>query len=301
MPSPALNLSLGLRRNLHWFGSALAIGGIVFVGIRLCSYAAELDFSRFSLADYALIGALAATYGAANLFLALAWCRCLAQLGATERRIGAIKIYGMSQLAKYVPGNIFHLAGRQAMGMAAGYRPKVLAQSMAWELGSIALAGALFGWLVLPRLLPALTLPFALLLMCVSCVVIAMACRRWVGRHAAAALSWQLCFLTVSAAVFVVLLELLTGFQFLGFQRWLLAGGAYTFAWLVGLVTPGAPAGVGVRELILLMVLDGIAADHVLLMAVLFGRVVTVIGDFLFFVTASLISDSDSRLDNQHA
>lgn len=55
------------------------------------------------------------------------------------------------------------------------------------------------------------------------------------------------------------------------------------------MVTPGAPAGVGVRELVLLLLLKGLAADTDLIMAVLLGRLVTVIGDLLFFMATFLI------------
>jgi len=58
---------------------------------------------------------------------------------------------------------------------------------------------------------------------------------------------------------------------------------AFTLAWAVGFVTPGAPAGIGVREALLLVVLSPTlgAADASLLTLAL--RVATTLGDILCF------------------
>jgi uncharacterized membrane protein YbhN (UPF0104 family) len=70
---------------------------------------------------------------------------------------------------------------------------------------------------------------------------------------------------------------------------WGLAAASYVVAWLAGLLTPGAPAGIGVRELVLTLLLAGIAAPALVVLAVLLGRVVTVVGDLLFFAGRCLI------------
>ena len=70
--------------------------------------------------------------------------------GANVSLRWVIKVYGTSQLAKYLPGNIFHLVGRHALGMAAGVPTGVLAKSAVWELGLISLSAAIFGALALP-------------------------------------------------------------------------------------------------------------------------------------------------------
>jgi hypothetical protein len=59
-------------------------------------------------------------------------------------------------------------------------------------------------------------------------------------------------------------------------------------AWLAGLLTPGAPAGVGVREIMLLFLLGTVVGRADLLLAAVLSRVITVTGDGGFFVWASL-------------
>lgn len=277
-----------LKRTLHWGGSAVAIAGIAFVALRLHGYGAEIDFARFDLIAWSWVAALALTYGLSNLMLALAWRNLLGQFGACTSRRWAVRVYGISQIAKYVPGNIFHLAGRQAMGMAAGLAGWPLAKSAVWELGLICVTGALFGLLVLPLLLPHLPVMASAGIFAAALGVAAILLWRYVGPPAARAFGWHAAFLAISGLLFVGLIELLADKPGSGLPMPPLIG-AYVLAWLAGLVTPGAPAGLGVRELVLLFLLNGVIGEADLLLAAVLGRVVTVCGDVGFFAVVSLI------------
>lgn len=294
-------MSPSLRRALHWGGSALAIAGIAFVAFRLQSYWADLKLSAIGPLAWCLIAGMALVYGAANALLAMAWWHLLGHLGAETTRLAAIRIYGLSQLAKYVPGNIFHLAGRQALGMAAGLPGGALLKSTIWELGLIAVAGALFGWLALPLLVPGLPFAASAPLLLASFALVGAALQHMVGRQTAAAFAWQILFLLASGAIFVGLLYLIANDVRGQVAHGLMIGGAYIVAWLAGLVTPGAPAGVGVRELLLLFLLKGLVTEADLLMTILIGRCVTVIGDLLFFMAAASIPAALRQTEEKHA
>jgi hypothetical protein len=282
-------MSPSLRSTLHWGGSGLALAGVVFIALRLHSYWSDLNFSQVDIFAWCLIAVFALIYGSANLLLALAWWHLLRHLGAPTTPFGSVKIYGISQLAKYVPGNIFHLVGRQALGMAAEAEAGILAKSTIWELGSLAFAGVLFGWLTLPLLSPECPQAVAILLLLGSAAATTFLLRSVTGPRPAWAFIWQTLFLLASGTTFVALLHLIAGSEKITALDWSTIGGAYITAWLVGLVAPGAPAGVGIRETILLLLLKGLVAETDLLMIALLGRLVTVIGDLLFFVVTSFI------------
>lgn len=284
-----MRISPAQRRLLHWCGSFLALAGIVFVGFRLYSYSLELDVLRITIVDWVFIVALSIIYGAANFLLARAWWHLLQNFRLPVSRLESTKIFGISQLAKYVPGNIFHLAGRQALGMAAGLAPGALAKSTVWELGLLAVVGAQFGWLILPLIMPHFSESISLLLLLGSVVLTGKVLQGIFGRHVVYSFLWQILFMLVSSVIFFALILMISGGE--GFTVWhlLTIGGAYIAAWLVGLVTPGAPAGVGIREIILLFMLSSVVGEKDLLMAVMLGRLVTVGGDFLFFAVANTI------------
>ena len=71
-------------------------------------------------------------------------------------------------------------------------------------------------------------------------------------------------------------------------------------AWLAGLLTPGAPAGIGVRELVLVLLLKGIVPEAELLLAVLLSRLVTVGGDLLFYLVAMAIPAGLTAVSSNH-
>ena len=94
-----------LKHALHWSGSALAVAGIVFVGFRLRDYGTDIDFSRFDVAAWTVVAGLAVTYGLSNLMLAFAWRDLLKHFGTNTSHHWAVRVYGISQIAKYVPGS----------------------------------------------------------------------------------------------------------------------------------------------------------------------------------------------------
>lgn len=277
-------------------GSGLAIIGIGFVAHRLHAYWLEIEFSRLTASAWFFLALFAAIYGLSNLLLASAWHCLLGLLEVSVSRAWAMKAYAISQLAKYLPGNIFHFAGRQALGMAAGVPSAQLAKSALWEIGLIAVGGSVYGGLVLPLLFPGISSGFGVLLFIASLAVVMLILGRTAGRQAVRAFIWQAAFLAISGGLFMGLLAIISSGSPIAPQLWPTIAGAYVVAWLAGLVAIGAPAGVGVREMVVLLLLKNVVADVDLLLAVVLGRFVTVTGDFLFFAASPFMSATKSGL-----
>ncbi len=274
---------------LHLAGNILAIIGIGFVCIKIWGYAGEINLARLTPALWTVVAGLAIAYGCANLLLALGWQKLLAQLGQQTNTRWCIKTYGLSQIAKYVPGNIFHFAGRQAMGMSHGISGWVLARSTLWELALLCISGSLFAALVIPALYPQIPTVWAGVLFLLLVITSAALIQRIIGTYAAQAQLAYLLFLTISGLIFAALIHITDTEHIRNFGATSLAG-AFVIAWLIGLATPGAPAGVGIREAILLIILNHSLPTEDILLAVMLGRIVTIAGDILFFIAASRIN-----------
>lgn len=274
---------------LHLAGNILAIIGIGFVCIKIWGYAGEINLARLTPALWTIVAGLAIAYGCANLLLALGWQKLLAQLGQQTNTRWCIKTYGLSQIAKYVPGNIFHFAGRQAMGMSHGISGWVLARSTLLELTLLCISGSLFAALVIPALYPQIPLLWACGLFLLLVITSLFLIQRIIGTYAAQAQLAYVSFLSISGLVFAILINIVDTNHASNFSATSIAG-AFVIAWLVGLVTPGAPAGVGIREAILLMLLNHELPTAEILLAVLLGRLITILGDFIFFISASRIN-----------
>lgn len=285
-------MNSNIKNILNWAGGLLAIIGIFFVVLRIREYSMEIKFSHFGVKVWFLVICFALIYGFSNMMLALAWKDILLQLGASVLNRWAIKTYGISQLARYVPGNMFHFIGRQAMGMAGGVSGWILAKSSVWELVTIAVSGTLFSLLALPLIFPSLPMFLSLMLFAFVVLALSVAIRQIVSHAIGRAFSWHIVFLALSGSVFTGMIVFLfkeslkVGFPFST------CAGAYVLAWLIGLITPGAPAGLGIREIVLLFLLKNTIAEADLLIAIVIGRLITVLGDTGFFLFSTQIRES---------
>jgi len=233
------------------------------------------------LIDYGALSCLALVYGAANFLLAQAWYNILLSLKSPLPLLRAVRIYAVSQLAKYVPGNVFQFAGRQALGLAAGLPAWSLLKSMVWELALISVCGAIFGALVTPLLFTRITPTIATLIFVAAIVAIIFSAHiLWNSRIAVAIICYFI-FLVISGFVFLGVL-IVANHEPTGVSTATIVG-AFVVAWLFGLLTPGAPAGLGVREAILLVLLSDHVGDAKILLAAIVGRAITVLGDLLFY------------------
>jgi hypothetical protein len=70
---------------------------------------------------------------------------------------------------------------------------------------------------------------------------------------------------------------------------------AHLLAWLVAFVTPGPPAGLGVREACLAAALHAYGEPSTILVVVALSRIVLVAGDGLFAITAHFLRSKASR------
>jgi len=281
-------MASNIGRILHYIGNLLAIAGIVFVGIRLRGYWGQIDFTAVDAVFSLVLGVAVCAYGAANILLALAWRDILAYLGVTTSTAWAVRIYGLSQLAKYVPGNIMHLAGRQAMAQAEGVPGWTLAKSTVWELGLLTFTGSLFTLLLLPRFFSLFTPGITIVLFCLIVGFTVLGIRQLFSGLLALAFGNQFCFLFFSGGIFFVLLQHVTSKIHISIFTIFFYCGSFVIAWLAGMITPGAPAGLGVREFVLTVLLHNFITEADLLLAVLLSRMVTAVGDMLFFLVVSI-------------
>jgi uncharacterized membrane protein YbhN (UPF0104 family) len=279
---------------LNRVGTLMGVAGVVFVIERLWFYAGEIDLAGIRASVYLTIACLAAAYGTSNLLLARGWWRLLVWLKADADWTWSLKTYAISQLAKYMPGSIFQFAGRQAIGASAGIPNSVLAKSTLTELAVLIGAGTLFiipsapllfRWLDPALLTPAGSFIATVIFLLTAFLALAGASRIG-GRALGQATLSYLLFLGVSGLIFATCFHVAGG----GFTTAVTpaVAGAYVVAWLAGLLTPGSPAGLGMREAALLFLLGGLVPDPVVLLAIVISRVVTVLGDFGFWVIGIL-------------
>lgn len=273
------------RRVIGWVGNGLGLLGIVFVVVKLIENAAEVNFPEpdagFVTAVIALIGA----YSVANILLAIAWRELLKQQNVIADLKWSVRVFGMSQLAKYIPGNFFHLASRQSLGVSAGLPQWAMLKAMLYEVTLITAAGILFLPLSLQYFVSGssqlVSFSIFLLICCLAFHVVST----WMGRHHARALFLYVVLLSITGLVFFAILATFS-VSFAGFPSISYVSGAYVIAWLAGFLMLGAPAGMGVRELVLFFLLESQVREGELLMAIVLSRMITSVSDLLYYLAA---------------
>jgi hypothetical protein len=223
-----------------------------------------------------------------------AWKLLLAACEAPARLRLAAGIHLLSQPAKYLPGNVGQLAGRVALGKRHGLALAPLLQTLALEAAGVIsaavaclLAAVAAGAIAAPAWLPERSVLTALA--AAGLIIEAIALAGWVRRHPgrgtalAQALLLYLGIFGLYGIAAHLLLRTVLG-QSTGASLLLALTGAFAAAWIGGFFTPGAPAGLGVREALLVGLLTPqLGPEAALGLAVAF-RLVTTLGDAVGFV-----------------
>jgi glycosyltransferase 2 family protein len=286
-----------IGRLIGWTAVAASLG---FVGLQLWRHAPwRLADAHLEALTAAIVGG-ALVYGVAGFLLSSAWYHLLGAGGATASIRCHHAVYGRTQIAKYLPGNVFHLVGRQVMGRRLGHGHGRLAfASLLEALLLVLVAGALslplvWRWLDPGALWAGAVVASVLALLAVRwarCDHQSVSCHLRAGpdqdrvgaalRLLGATVLYMLFFLVVAAIFWTLVLSVSEpGRPALG-----LAGSisVVALAWLVGFVTPGSSAGIGVREAVLIAALEGTLGAPSSALVALALRVVTICGDVVFF------------------
>jgi hypothetical protein len=280
-------------------GWAAVAASLAFVGLQLWQHAPwRLAGAHLEVLTAAVVGG-ALLYGLAGLLLSSAWYQLLNRGTTTASLRSHHAVYGRTQIAKYLPGNVFHLVGRQVVGRRLGHGQGRLALASLLEaLLLVLVAGALglplvWHWLDQGLLwIGAVAAPaFVLLAVRWTCHHRSALCQleEAVDRDPTGALlrvvraaALYAIFFLVVAAIFCMLALSVSesGRPSIGF-----AGSVpvVALAWLVGFVTPGSSAGIGVREAVLVAALEGTLGAPASTLIALALRLVTVGGDIVFF------------------
>ncbi|MEM0986348.1 MAG: hypothetical protein AAGJ32_08885 [Pseudomonadota bacterium] len=247
------------------------------------------------------LGAFA--YAGLGVLLVLAWRKLLFGFGIDP--VGHGRIYALSQAFKYLPGNVMQFAGRHTMARKLGAPHRLLILAAASEALLLLLAGATTSLLAGPGLAAGISattgLPvpsFGVLIPATLALLVAMlSVGRWLKhRLESNGITWA-GLRTPALTAFGFYLTFFIGCGFVGFWLMvfalgtsapilLLVAGALAVSWTIGFLTPGAPAGLGVREVVLTTLLSPIlGASGALALAALY-RITTVAGDGLLAAAA---------------
>lgn len=312
-----------VRRWAQYFGLTLGLVATVAFVIYAVRTLHGQDLSRY-LSITAIIGIAVAAIGYSLIIplSALAWRRLLADMAVNKSWSELCIIMSVTQLAKYIPGNVGQHVSRAAMSVSRGIPLRPYGISVLSEMVLAAIAASITGLLgcglsgMSGKLLKthgATALTFAAISASVFVLVLVIARRilpRLLRRLASGqqpsdqqvvlpsngALAYALSVYVLNYVVFgtgitAMVILLLPGQP----AQWLLLTGCFALAWVVGFFAPGAPAGMGVREGLMLGLLQFSYSQPDALLIVIALRIATTMGDVLCFAVGATVNFLPSR------
>lgn len=280
-------------RLLPWLRAGFlgAVGVFAWLGLR-----GRFDDIRSAMADTAPLGVL----GALVLVLVglaatgLLWLRLMRCLGAQLSARDGLATFFVGQLGKYIPGSVWSIGAQAQMAGRHSIPPRATVSAgllfLGYHLATGVLVGAaavLSGAVVVPWPAWLTVVAAAAALAGIAPPVVERIAWRLARRHATITLvdsAVVLVLMSVAWAAYSVALVLLS--PGLPWHDVAAYGGAFAIAYAVGVVVVFAPAGVGAREtvfVLLLAPLTGVAAATAL---ALLARVVHTVADGLIALAA---------------
>ena len=288
-----------VKNMVKWGGKIISILSIVFVIIALF----KLDFDFSSVKNwplFILIAIVCSFAKAVTVFMSgTAWKRWLSFFAGkkVDSREG-LRVYSKANIGKYLPGNVMHYVERNLFAGGLGISQKKLALSSLMEVGTLALSAVIISLCVsadslfkaLKKIfgqyyIVAFVLFFVMAIFCLSMVFIIIKKKFYYDGFSLFGfvktflgnLLLNASVLTILATIMVILFYYMGGRPTFGEAMVIIAG--YTVAWVLGFIIPGASGGIGVREMVILLLLTGIMGDLVGVLSVT-HRLITIIGDF---------------------
>ena len=298
-----------MKRLVSLIGFTISLSCIAFFVVSTAPHWHAISTSGWSARSWALIGLALCFYVATYASATFAWQLSLRIAGKSAEYSKLARVLLLSQFAKYLPGNVGHHVGRVVLARRIGLPVEsivismfidtmiLLAAAVACSTPAFALMlsllqehGAGRGRIVLGGLALVAIALMALALVPITRRAIlrhgrlvAQLCHR--GKLALFAQGWFVhCFAFLFGATTLYLLCCALSGTFSA--TWPSVLGVYTVAWLLGFIMPGAPAGIGIREVALLVGLSPLYGEQQAMAAAATLRLVTTSGDGLAFLFA---------------
>ncbi|MBR3645714.1 MAG: hypothetical protein IKN54_04785 [Lachnospiraceae bacterium] len=314
------NKKLNVKKIVKLVGKFISIISIAFVVYAI--YKLGFDFSQVkNWPLFILVVCLCSIAKGITVFMSgTAWYRWLCFFsGKKADRREALRVYSKANIGKYLPGNVMHYVERNLFAGKLGISQKKLAISSLMEVVTLATSAT-----VLAIVLSAKSLVTAIKaiidLIGLTYVVVAFAVgivmfiaivfifrRKIFSILADYSLATFVKTLVGNVALYalvqfilgslMVILYLYMGFSF-DLQKAGIIVSGYVIAWVMGFIVPGAPGGMGVREMVITLLLGSVIGKSMIVTLSVIHRLITIIGDFeAYWFGMFFLADKSKKID----
>lgn len=305
-----------MKRILRWF---ILGGTLFFLGKALKDNWIEVTSIHIDAAGWAILAIATGITLLAHMWAGWIWTWVLRELNQPVSSAQFIQVYLKTNIAKYLPGNVWHYYGRILAAKNANVSAGAATLSVLLEPLLMAAAALITVVLFGSKFAVNNTNLGLQILQLLSLVVVLGAVHPWVlnpairflyrlkskksnsenqpisslniKRYPLRPLLGELVFLGLRGTGFILTMFALGS---LNLSHIPLLLGAFSFAWVLGLVVPGAPGGIGVFEATALTILQHHFPTALVISAIALYRLISILAEIVGAALASL----DERLAN---
>ena len=315
-----------LKKVITIIGRGLAVLSVVFVIYSL--YKIDIDWSFFSHPYVMVLSVLGLSLLVAfyNFINAYVWKLYIDLFsGSHNSTYEVIIIYLKSNIAKYLPGNVIQYIGRNILGKKLEIGQKSIVMATVAELISLVCGNIIFALVmslqntksVVGRLWTEYNLRKSVSVITILGIVIGVICICYLfksgyvrkmkdnitGDKIKKVVRLFCIVFILYNIVFVVSALILFGIFYIfkadiGFAN---VASANALSWLAGYIVPGAPGGIGIREVVLVWLLEAECLPELVMLSAVLLRVCVILGDFLSFLGAIFMDGLKRRKEVRNA
>ena len=290
-----------MKKIIRW----LILGGTLFFLLKaLKDNWLEVSAIRINITGWLILASATIVTLLAHIWAGWIWTWVLKELNQSVSVIEFIQVYLKTNIAKYLPGNVWHYYGRIMAAKNANISTNIATLSVLLEpllmLAAALIIIVLFGsQLVVSNLNFNLIILQFLALIIVLCILhprflnpAIQILDKWknkksnrenqlinsfiIQRYPVKPLLGELVFLGLRASGFILTMLALNS---LTWAQIPLLVGAFSCAWVLGLVVPGAPGGLGVFETTAMLLLQYHFPAAVVISAIALYRLISIIAE----------------------
>jgi hypothetical protein len=306
---------LNAKKLVSYVGTLLMIVSLGFIAQRLVAdEALERSLLDLLTSPWVIAGLLgiAALEGSGILLAGLNFRALVRNVsGILVKKPLALAVYTESNVYKYIPGGVMYVAGRNRLAVEVDdlSHGKVALATVLEGVGmviGVVVVAVVFAfnhsvtYIMQMDILPIIIMIVVAVLLIAAPIVYFL--RHKIGggiKHLtsnmetinlmviAKRLSFPIVLMFFYSLTFLMTLMLLG--QEVTFELGFAIIGLYLLAWLAGFITPGAPSGLGVREVVMMMFLGDFVSVTILTAAMVIHRLLTVAGDIGAYVFAKVL------------
>ncbi|NET71650.1 MAG: UPF0104 family protein [Sphaerospermopsis sp. SIO1G2] len=288
-----------MKKFLRWF---ILGGTLFFVAKTFRNNWLEVSAIRIDAVGWAILIVATSVTLLAHIWAGLIWTWILHEFNQSVSSVKFIQVYLKTNLSKYLPGNVWHYYGRIVVAKNANISPVIATFSVLLEPLLMATAAlivvVLFGsqlaihnssvWIQIFQLIGLLILLTAVHPWVLNPIIVFLYKLKNKGlqnepinnfsleRYPFLPLLGELIFLGLRGTGFVLTVFALIP---LNFQQIPLLFGAFSLAWVLGLVIPGAPGGLGVFEATAIAILQHRFPANLIISAIALYRIVSILAE----------------------